>query len=1080
MKLKLQNTPIGQRIALALALPIIGLLFFALWVLSGYQRMADDTRNLSEMVELVPAVSALVYELQQERGISAGFVGSGGRTFTDKLAPRQAATDQKQQALMRSLESVRIAHGAERLGQQIQEAQKNIDVLPALRRAISVREITADQVTTSYSQTIGELIAIIKEMLLVSTSAELSRAISAYAHLMEATELLGMERAVGVARLSAGGFEPTARTQHIQQIERQKLYLEQFRFLASAPQIKQLDDALTGAESAEVERLRRMTLRGQDAGATGQVDVTHWFDTMTKRIDRLKLIADAQAADLIAQAQAIEASAKNTAYWVSVITLLALALTVAIAAALARGIIYPIRRITGAMTKLAAQDEAVEIEDHQRGDEIGDMARATLIFRDNILHMAQAEERLKNEAIMRLHHKALSSISQGVLITDAQRRITFVNAAFLKITGYDEAEMLGRSPHFLYGPQTDPEALNQLRATLASGRPEPHAVLGYRKSGAPFWCEVSVTPVLSSQGQRTHVVSVMRDITESRQLEQEMGIAAIAFESLHGMMVTDARGVILRVNQAFSEMTGYRAEEVIGQSPAILKSGRHEPAFYAEMWQQLKATGQWYGEVWDRRKNGEIFPKWQTISAVSGADGQTTHYVAAFSDISERKEAEEKIRSLAFYDPLTGLPNRRLLLDRLQQALLTSERSGQQGALLFIDLDHFKTLNDTLGHHFGDTLLVEVAQRLQKCLRACDTAARLGGDEFVVMLEDLSEVHLDALTQVETVGEKILAALNQSYQLADHEHRSTPSMGITLFNGQETSMDELLKQADLAMYQAKAAGRNTLRFFDPQMQAVVSHRAALEADLRDSLEKKDFLLFYQAQVDTQGRLTGAEALVRWQHPRRGLVSPMEFIPLAEETGLILPLGLWVLETACTQLTAWAQQPATAHLTMAVNVSARQFRQADFVQQVLAALERTGANPLLLKLELTESLLLDDIEVTISKMTQLKAVGVGFSLDDFGTGYSSLSYLKRLPLDQLKIDRSFITDVLTDANDAVIARTIVALAHSMGLSVIAEGVEIEAQRSFLELNGCHAYQGYLFGQPGVVERLCGSRPGLPGA
>jgi diguanylate cyclase (GGDEF)-like protein/PAS domain S-box-containing protein len=1079
MKLKLQNTPIGQRIALALALPILGLLFFALWVLSGYQQMASSTRSLREMAELAPAINTLVHELQLERGTSAGFIGSGGRSFADALPLRQTATDQKLQDLTRSLAPFQRSLSEERLGLQIQEAQKTIKMLPLLRRAVGDRVIAVDELTARYSQTIGELIAIIKEMLLVSTSAELSRAISAYVHLMEAKELLGMERAVGVTYFSGGRMESSVRNEHIRLIERQKLSLEQFRFLVSPEQNRLLEDMLSGVESAELERLRHIVLRDPRVGAVERVEATHWFDTMTKRINRLKLVEDVQAGDLIAQAQTIEEEAQNSARWVSAITLLALALTVAIAAALARGIIFPIRRITGAMTKLAAQDEAVEIEDHQRGDEIGDMARATLVFRDNLLRIGQAEERLKNEAIMQLHHKALSSISQGVLITDAQRRITFVNAAFLKITGYDEAEMLGRSPHFLYGPQTDPEALNRLRDTLVSDRPEAHAVLGYRKSGTPFWCEVSVTPVLNSQGQRTHVVSVMRDITESRQLDQEMRIAAIAFESLHGMMVTDDKGAILRVNQAFTEMTGYRAEEVLGQSPAILKSGRHESAFYTNMWQQLQATGQWYGEVWDRRKNGEIFPKWQTISAVSGADAKVTHYVAAFSDISERKEAEEKIRSLAFYDALTGLPNRRLLLDRLQQALLTSERSGRQGALLFIDLDHFKTINDTLGHHVGDSLLVEVAHRLQTCLRACDTAARLGGDEFVVMLEDLSEVYLESLTQVETVSEKILSALNQRYQLVEGEHRSTPSIGITLFNGQHTSMDDLLKQADLAMYQAKAAGRNTLRFFDPKMQAVVTHRAALESDLRDSLEKKEFLLFYQAQVDTQGYLTGAEALVRWQHPRRGLVSPMEFIPLAEETGLILPLGLWVLETACTQLTAWAGQPATAHLTMAVNVSARQFRQTDFVEQVLGALERTGANPLRLKLELTESLLLDDIEVTINKMTRLKAVGVGFSLDDFGTGYSSLSYLKRLPLDQLKIDRSFITDVLTDTNDAVIARTIVGLANSMGLSVIAEGVEIEAQRSFLEDNGCHAYQGYLFGQPGAVELLRGSKPGLPG-
>ncbi|MDP2021882.1 MAG: bifunctional diguanylate cyclase/phosphodiesterase, partial [Hydrogenophaga sp.] len=380
------------------------------------------------------------------------------------------------------------------------------------------------------------------------------------------------------------------------------------------------------------------------------------------------------------------------------------------------------------------------------------------------------------------------------------------------------------------------------------------------------------------------------------------------------------------------------------------------------------------------------------------------------------------------------------------------------------DLDNFKTLNDTLGHDKGDLLLQRVAQRLVFCVREGDTVARLGGDEFVVMLEGLSENPDEAATQAETVGEKILATLNQPYRLAGYENRSTPSIGVTLFSGHQTSIDELLKQADLAMYQSKTAGRNTLRFFDPAMQAMVSERAALEVDLREAVRQQQFVLYYQPQVVEDGRLTGAEALLRWQHPRRGLVSPAEFIPLAEETGLILPLGHWVLETACAQLATWANQPKTAQLSLAVNVSANQLHQADFVDQVLAVLSRTGANAKRLKLELTESLLVSDVEKTIAKMAALKAHGVGFSLDDFGTGYSSLSYLKRLPLDQLKIDQGFVRDILIDPNDAAIAKMVVALADSLGLAVIAEGVEIEAQRDFLAHLGCHAYQGYLFSRP----------------
>nr|MDP2190078.1 EAL domain-containing protein [Rhodoferax sp.] len=577
--------------------------------------------------------------------------------------------------------------------------------------------------------------------------------------------------------------------------------------------------------------------------------------------------------------------------------------------------------------------------------------------------------------------------------------------------------------------------------------------------------DLGVRAALGGPREIAAVAKEFNTMIEARQRSDvQLRIAATAFESQQGMLITDANSVILRVNRAFTESSGYTAEECVGQTPRLLRSGRHDEAFYAGMWESVKHTGGWQGEVWDRHKNGEIYPKWLTITAVKSDDGVVTHYVGTHTDITARKAAEDEIMRLAFYDPLTQLPNRRLLADRLTQALAASTRSRRHGALLFIDLDHFKTLNDTLGHDKGDLLLQQVALRLVSCVREGDTVARLGGDEFVLLLEGLSELAEEAATQTETVGEKILATLNQPYLLAGYENRSTPSIGITLFTDHQTSIEELLKQADLAMYQSKAAGRNTLRFFDSEMQAIVTAHAALEFDLREALRQQQFVLYYQAQVLDKGRLTGAEALLRWQHPQRGLVSPAVFIGLAEETGLILPVGHWVLETACAQLAQWAAQPNTSHLSLAVNVSAKQLQQADFVDQVLAVLGSTGANPHRLKLELTESLLLSNVENTIAKMSALKAKGVEFSLDDFGTGYSSLSYLKRLPLDQLKIDQSFVRDILIDPNDAAIAKMVVALADSLGLSVIAEGVETEAQRSFLADLGCHAYQGYLFSHP----------------
>ena len=440
-------------------------------------------------------------------------------------------------------------------------------------------------------------------------------------------------------------------------------------------------------------------------------------------------------------------------------------------------------------------------------------------------------------------------------------------------------------------------------------------------------------------------------------------------------------------------------------------------------------------------------------------------------DLIERKQNENKIHNLAFYDPLTQLPNRRLLMDRLNHALASGGRSVEYAALMFIDLDNFKTLNDTRGHDVGDLLLVETARRLQDCVREGDTVARLGGDEFVVMLEGLSAEVEQAATQAEAVGQKIRAALNQPCLLKDFQHHSSSSIGIGLFHGRDVTVDELLKRADMAMYEAKTSGRNALRFFDPVMQTNLETRSTLEADLRRAVSgQKEFLLYYQPQIDSSGRLIGAEALLRWQHPERGMVPPAEFITLAEESGLILPLGHWVLTTACRQLVAWAAQPETAHLTVAVNVSAKQFHLPTFVDEVLTLVDHFGVDTAKLKLEITESMLLDNVDDIIAKMTALKARGISFSMDDFGTGYSSLSYLKRLPLYQLKIDQSFVHDVLIDPNDAAIARIIVALAKTMNLAVIAEGVETEAQREFLDLNGCHTFQGDLFSKPVPVKEF----------
>nr|WP_245200439.1 EAL domain-containing protein [Herbaspirillum sp. LeCh32-8] len=649
-------------------------------------------------------------------------------------------------------------------------------------------------------------------------------------------------------------------------------------------------------------------------------------------------------------------------------------------------------------------------------------------------------------------------------------RPRWVNHAVRDYTGYGVEECLAMKDFI--GTIVHPEDEHRIRAELArcmdGQKREDVEFRCVRKDGSVFWLALSSAPITDAHGAFTGFRTSSRDITERKQIEAELRISAVAFDSREGMLITDAGSKILRVNKAFTEITGYSAEEIVGKHPNLLRSDRHGPAFFQEMRESIRRFGKWQGEIWDRRKNGEVYPEWLTISAVKNKDGNVTHYVSTHHDISDRKLAEERIRELAFFDALTRLPNRTLLLDRLKQAIALSGRTKSCGALLFIDLDHFKTLNDTVGHEKGDLLLKQVAQRLVASVRENDTVARVGGDEFVVVLEGLNEHPQEAANQTKAVGEKILTSLGCTYQLDEVEYRTTASVGATVFRGRQASVDELMKQADLAMYKAKETGRNSLRFFDPAMQTVVLERAALEAGLRKAIEGDQLLLHYQPQVVEGGRVTGAEVLVRWQHPQRGMVPPGDFIPLAEETGLILSLGNWVLETACRQLAGWAETPHTEHLTIAVNVSAQQFREADFVQTVLDTIERTGANPKRLKLELTESLLVDNVEDIIQKMFALKAYGVEFSLDDFGIGYSSLSYLKRLPLNQLKIDQSFVRDVLIDPNDASIAKTIVNLAQSLGLGVIAEGVETDAQRSFLADAGCHAYQGYFFCRPVAVD------------
>ena len=559
-----------------------------------------------------------------------------------------------------------------------------------------------------------------------------------------------------------------------------------------------------------------------------------------------------------------------------------------------------------------------------------------------------------------------------------------------------------------------------------------------------------------------------------RENSERMMLSASVFEHAHdGILITDTEMNILEVNPAFSSTTGYTRDSVIGKKPKNIGFVNNDPNLFEKILQDSEYAGEWRGEAKNLNNLGESYDAWIDIFAVRNDKKTVTNFVCLFSDITDRRKAAEEIEYLAFYDSLTNLANRRMLLDRLERAFLASERSGKDGALLFLDLDNFKSLNDSQGHAIGDMLLQQVASRLTDCLRVSDSVARvarLGGDEFVVLLEELSSHSIEAAAQVELVGRKILEALNKPYQISDHVHHSTVSIGVALFGDHLEAKDDLLKHADIAMYQAKQAGKNNMRFFNPMMQEAIDNRADLDREMRKAIDKMQFQLYYQIQVNELNQPIGAEALIRWIHPERGIISPIHFIGLAEETGLILPIGEWVLNTACVQIKSWEENDSTRNLTLSINVSAKQFYQDTFVSQVQTALKHHGINPNLLKLELTESMLLENIEDTIIRMNALKDIGIRFSLDDFGTGYSSLQYLKRLPLTQLKVDQSFVRDIVCDSSDRAIVRTIIAMAESMELEVIAEGVETNDQHQLLLKKHCKQFQGYLFGKPVAIDEF----------
>jgi diguanylate cyclase (GGDEF)-like protein/PAS domain S-box-containing protein len=694
----------------------------------------------------------------------------------------------------------------------------------------------------------------------------------------------------------------------------------------------------------------------------------------------------------------------------------------------------------------------------QRRGEVAIQTRQMLL--KMVEDQGRTEESLRvSLETLRLHDSALGAISQGVLITDRQGNATYANPACAAITGYSTAEMTGRSPSFLQGPGTDAAVLQVLRTAIAAARPFQGELLNYRRDGTPFWNELSVIPVFVELGAPSQFVGVMCDVTPRRQADAQLLLAAKVFEqSGEGLYIADPRHIIVKVNHAFCTISGYSAADAVGQGPELFQSDRHEQAFYSAIWEQTDAAGGWQGEVWNRRKDGSVYPQWLSTSRVTDAEGRTTHFIASFSDITQRKEAEDRIRRLAHYDPLTGLPNRTLLGERATHALQMAQRKREPLALMFIDLDHFKNINDSLGHAVGDALLVALAARFKSTLREQDTLSRTGGDEFVLLLP-ASDANGAA-----HVAQKLLLLAAEPYRIAQHDLTITPSIGIALYPADGDDYSALAQSADAAMYRAKQEGRNRACFHTAEIQAQAARMLLLENGLRRALERGQLSLHYQPQLSLQGdSIIGAEALLRWQHPELGAVAPAEFIPVAESSGLITAIGEWVLKTALQQMRAW-MDGGMAAITMAVNLSAVQFRQKNLPALVARLLEETGIAAPQLELELTESVASDDPAAAMLVMNELHARGVRMSIDDFGTGYSSLSYLKRFRISKLKIDRSFVGGVSESAEDQAIVTAIISLARSLGMRTVAEGVETQSQLDYLRGQGCDEIQGYLFSRP----------------
>ena len=702
-----------------------------------------------------------------------------------------------------------------------------------------------------------------------------------------------------------------------------------------------------------------------------------------------------------------------------------------------------------------------------------DTYRIELELQNEELHSANAElnslhDMLKEEISVHFRHYDIAPV--GYITVDMNNNILELNQTLAIKLELHKRDLLGRPFNsFIFADDQD-FFYFCCKKIITDKKPQTCELRLYTKNVNPFWVKLDCVPEKHEKGLRIHIA--ISDISHLKSLEQDLTLSAsVLNECAEMIVVTDADGNIIKVNKAFVKTTGFTEEEILGKNPNILQSGKQNDLFYQNMWAMLKQNKNWQGEMWNKRKNGEIYPEWVSLTTITNPDGSPAYYISVSSDITQRKKDAEHIHFMAYYDPLTGLPNRILLQDRLKQALVQAHRNRQHGAVFILDIDHFKVINDSLGHLIGDELLQEVAKRLSGCIREEDTISRMGGDEFVVLLADLGEDKKNAITHASSVADKIIHTISEPIVTKENKLQITVSIGIVMFPDDTDQITDLMKLADNAMYKVKKSGRNNYQFVTHSLQKEADERLNVQHGLHDALKRNQFELFYQPQINfTTNAVCGVEALIRWRNPDNGLVCPDDFITISEESGLIVPIGTWVLEEAGRQISSWSKLKQQLIPYISVNMSVRQFQQKNFISEIQRIILNYNIQPQQLELELTESILIHNLEDTKRKLFELKEMGIRLAIDDFGTGYSSLQYLKNLPIDVLKIDQSFINDISLDVNDRAIVQTIISLAKNLNLWVVAEGVVNQKQYDFLKQRECDSYQGYYYSKPMPMDEL----------